>query len=193
MRDATVDGSHWVGNSKVSIGAFTYGLKHLNVRQRGDGTALTVGRFCSIAENVTVFLGGNHRTDWITTYPFGHLHPDLLGRFSVADLHSSKGDVTIGHDVWLGAGSTIMSRVTIGNGAVIAARAVITRDVVPHAIVAGNPAREKSRRLAPEIVEMLQALRWWDLPHETMRAIAPILTAPPSTEGLRALLRDLRG
>ena len=68
-----------VGNSPVSIGRFTYGTEHLEIRQWGEGAALTVGSFCSISSAVTIFLGGNHRPDWITTFPFGHIFQGQLG------------------------------------------------------------------------------------------------------------------
>lgn len=67
-----------LGNSAISVGRFTYGIENLQIRQWGEGAGLKIGSFCSLADNITVFLGGNHRTDWITTYPFGHVFPDDL-------------------------------------------------------------------------------------------------------------------
>ena len=68
-----------IGNSPISIGRFTYGFENVVEKQWGDGAALTIGAFCSIADDVTIFLGGNHRTDWITTHPFGHIFVNELG------------------------------------------------------------------------------------------------------------------
>jgi len=107
-----------VGKSPVSLCAFSYGEDHLTIRQWGEGAALRIGRFCSIADDVTVFLGGNHRTDWITTFPFGHVFAKELGGEGIVGNPATKGDVAIGHDVWIGSGARIMSGVQIGNGAV---------------------------------------------------------------------------
>lgn len=70
----------YIGNSQISIGRFTYGFNNIAIHQWGEGAALKIGSFCSIATNINVFLGGNHRTDWITTFPFGHIFQDEIGR-----------------------------------------------------------------------------------------------------------------
>ncbi|MFD0936397.1 CatB-related O-acetyltransferase, partial [Methylobacterium trifolii] len=122
-----------------SIGAYSYGCP--KVRFPESGRRLTIGRYCSIADKVEILLGGDHRLDWVSTYPFAAmagLWPDAQ---APEDYHVSRGDVAIGHDVWLGSGCMILAGVTIGHGAVVAARAVVTRDVPPYAIVAGNPAQ----------------------------------------------------
>lgn len=181
------------GKSPVSLGAFSYGEEHLAIRQWGEGAALRIGRFCSIADDVTVFLGGNHRTDWITTFPFGHVFTNELGGAGIVSHPASKGDVSIGHDVWIGSGARIMSGVQIGNGAVIAAAAVVTRGVPAYGVVGGNPARLLSTRFSPQIVTLLQELGWWDLPVATLRQIAADLSAPPTESGLRALIDRTRG
>lgn len=195
-RKRRVDGGaerNWrVGNSMVRVGAFTYGDDRMAIREWGEGAALTVGRYCSIAADVTILLGGNHRTDWITTYPFGHVHTDRLGGQGIVGNPFAKGDVAIGHDVWIGHGATILSGVTIGHGAVIAARAVVTRNVAPYHIVAGNPARTVTERFAPDIVALLLELAWWDLPAATVRTLAPELSAPPTAAGLRAMIARTR-
>ena len=150
----------------------SYGLENIKVRQWGEGAKLYVGDFCSIADSVTVFLGGNHRTDWVTTYPFGHIgnwkwhgkgHPH------------SKGDVVIGNDVWLGSGCTIMSGVKIGHGAVISARAVVTKDAKPYCIAAGNPAREIRQRFTSRQIDALLANPWWELSDPEIQELIPLL------------------
>jgi acetyltransferase-like isoleucine patch superfamily enzyme len=120
------------------IGDYSYG--RLRIRSWGEGSRLTIGRYCSFANGVTVFLGGNHRTDWISTYPFSDfadLWPEMSGRPSTL---STRGDVRIGSDVWVGAEATILSGVSIGPGAVIGAGALVTRNVPAFAVVGGNPA-----------------------------------------------------
>jgi lipopolysaccharide biosynthesis protein len=91
------------------------------------------------------------------------------------DFHASRGDVVIGHDVWLGSGCMILSGVTIGPGAVVAARAVVTRDVPPYAVVAGNPARVVRHRFDAATVKALVAAAWWDLPHADVTRLVPLL------------------
>ena len=122
-----------------TIGDYSYG--RLRVRDWGDGAGLTIGPFCSFADNIQIFLGGNHRTDWVSTYPFSGMRELFPEAPAKSAYHTSRGGVTIGADVWIGSGATIMSGVTIGVGAVVAARAVVTRDVAPYAIVGGNPAK----------------------------------------------------
>lgn len=152
------------------IGRGSYG--DLNVVEFGEGTTLTVGNYCSFARGAQVMLGGNHRLDWVTTYPFSAID----GRFSHFTGHpQSKGDVVIGNDVWVAREAMILSGVTIGDGAVIGARAVVSRDVPPYMIVAGNPAVEIRTRFPQPIVERLLALRWWDWPDERIAKAMPHL------------------
>ena len=139
------------------VGRGTYGDP--SVRHYGESTTLKVGRYCSIAINVTIFLGGNHRTDWITTYPFSVFRKSAR---HIEGHPASKGDVIIGHDVWIGEGAVIMSGVHIGNGAVIGASSVVARDVPSYGIVAGNPARLIRMRFTDEEISILQALAWWN-------------------------------
>lgn len=185
---------HWtVGASPITSGAYSYGLNRIKVREWGEGAALTIGKFCSIAEGVEVVLGGNHRTDWMTTYPFGHIFKDIFGPAPHPGHPATRGDVNIGNDVWIGEGALILSGVTIGDGAVIAARAVVTRDVEPYAIAVGNPARTVKTRFSPEVTALLRELAWWDLAPEDIRLIVPRLSAKPEAEELRQLLLRYRG
>ena len=142
------------------------------VHDWSDGSKLKMGKYCSIASGVHIFLGGDHRMDWITTYPFPQWG------VAPADHRRTKGDVVIGNDVWIGMGATILSGVTVGDGAVIAACAVVTKDVPPYAIVAGNPARVKKYRFSEENIQKLLKIKWWDWPEETVREKLKILCSP---------------
>ena len=155
--------------AKVEIGDFTYGFPI--VRTWGEDARLNVGKFCSIGEHVQILLGGNHHTDWISSYPFNvllkSLYPGIDGECAM-----TKGDVIIGNDVWIGNDVTIHSGVTIGDGAVIAGGSVVTKDVTSCSLVAGNPAREKKimwQKVGPV------GMKWWDWPLEKIAEAAPYL------------------
>jgi acetyltransferase-like isoleucine patch superfamily enzyme len=132
------------------IGEHTYGTPAVLTWQ--EGTSLKIGKYSSIADNVTIFLGGNHRTDWVTTYPFNVLDP--AADYIKGHPHS-RGDVIIGNYVWPGRGYVIMSGVTIGDGACVAANAVVTRNVAPYAIVGGSPAKIIRKRFTDAQIEHL--------------------------------------
>ena len=152
------------------IGRGSYG--DLDVVEFGEGTTLEIGSYCSFARGAQVMLGGNHRIDWVTTYPFSAIDR----RFAHFPGHpQSKGNVVIGNDVWVAREAMILSGVTIGDGAVIGARAVVSRNVPPYTIVAGNPAVEIRPRFPAPLVERLLALRWWDWPDERIAAAMPHL------------------
>lgn len=146
----------------MEVGKYTYGHDSINVMSWGSDSKLIIGAFCSIGDKVKVFLGGNHRTDWITTYPFTHLYQDVFKSEKKTNHPISNGDVVIGNDVWVGYESTIMSGIKIGDGAVIAANAVVTKDVDPYTIVGGNPAKIIRKRFDDNVIEDLLKLKWWE-------------------------------
>jgi acetyltransferase-like isoleucine patch superfamily enzyme len=156
-----------------SIGDFTYG--NPRIFYYGDATKLSIGKFCSIADNVDIFLGGNHRTDWASTYPFNVLNEYFPNGKAVVGHPASKGDVIIGNDVWIGQGAKILSGVTIGNGAVIGAYAVVAKDVAPYEIVIGNPMRVVRKRFDDATIAKLQQLKWWDWEIEKINQNVPLL------------------
>lgn len=158
---------------QIVVGRYTYGRP--KVRFAGSGARLIIGRYGSVGDGVEILLGGNHRTEWATTYPF-HDYPRL---WPEAKHHPgnqvSRGDVVIGHDVWLGSQALILSGVRIGHGAVIGARAVVTKDVPPYGVVAGNPARLLRHRLTEEKIAALLASQWWAWPEADIRRLIPVL------------------
>lgn len=182
-----------VGNSNISFDRFSYGFDNLTIREWGEGASLKIGSFCSLATEINIFLGGNHRVDWATTFPFGHIFVDDLGGSEIKGHPATQGDVIIGDDVWIGHGVTVMSGVTIGSGAVLAANATVVKDVEPYTIVGGNPAKALKKRFSDEVIELLLALKWWDLPLEEIKTLAPLLSTPPTKELLTELLRKYRG
>lgn len=155
--------------SRVQIGDFTYG--NPLIMTWGENTKLTIGKFCSIGANVQIYLGGNHHTDWLTTYPFNVLLNDQYPGID-GEVAATKGDITIGNDVWIGNNVMIMSGVTIGDGAVIAAGSVVTRDVTSSAFVAGAPA-EMKKILWQKVPAV--GMRWWDWPLEKIAEAVPRL------------------
>jgi acetyltransferase-like isoleucine patch superfamily enzyme len=172
-----------------AIGAYSYGRP--KVRFAESGHKLSIGRYCSIADRVEILLGGNHRTDWVSTYPFAAL-PGLWPAAKGLDgYHASRGDVVIGHDVWLGSGATILSGVRIGHGAVVAAQALVAKDVAPYAIVGGNPARLIRMRFDEATTAALLDAAWWDLDAAAVATLIPLLQSG-RTDELVAAVKALR-
>jgi acetyltransferase-like isoleucine patch superfamily enzyme len=155
-------------DSQITMGRHSYGDPLRIWREGPDPSWVRIGSFCSIGYGVLFMEGGNHPTDWVSTFPLRVIF-DLPGAH--ADGHPfDKGDVTVGHDVWIGREARIMSGVTIANGAVIAGYSVVTRDVQPYAIVGGVPAREIRRRFTDEQIDALQRIAWWEWSDEQITA-----------------------
>lgn len=169
----------------LQIGDYSYGK--INALFWDKETKLIIGKFVSIADGVTFILGGNHRSDWITTYPFPAFTRELNLAFDIKGHPTTKGDITIGHDVWIGQNATILSGVTIGNGAVIGAASVVTKDIPSYAICVGNPARIIGYRFEPEIISQLEKIAWWDLGETKTRNSIKILCSPPTFATLQKL------
>ena len=152
------------------IGKWTYGSP--DVPKGDEGATLTVGKFCSFADEVKILTGHEHRIDWVSTYPFAVAFP---GAKNLPFPARTKGNVVIGHDVWVGTGALILSGVTIGNGAVIGARSVVTHDVPPYAVVGGVPAQVIKFRFDAPTIEALQRVAWWDWPERKIEEALPLL------------------
>ena len=144
------------------------------------GDKLIIGKFCAIGANTKFIMGAaNHSVSTVSTYPFS-----LFGgkwakaARSTYDLTPHKGNTIIGNDVWIGRRSVIMPGVKIGDGAIIAASAVVTKDVPPYTVVGGNPAEFIRRRFNDRLTAMLLELKWWDFKPDDLIKVLPVLTDP---------------
>jgi acetyltransferase-like isoleucine patch superfamily enzyme len=167
--------------SGYSAGPFTYGKPRVLDLGFHD-TVFKVGAYTSIGPEVSVLLGAEHDARSLTTYPFAALWPEAR---SLSVPCASKGDIIVGNDCWIGARAIILSGVTIGDGCIIGAGSVVTRDLPPYSVAAGNPCRVLRMRFEPKDIETLLRLRWWDWPRDvTVRAIPHLVAA--DVDGLLA-------
>lgn len=137
-----------------------------------DCDKLIIGKYCAIASGAVFLMGGTHghRHDWIASYPFDIIEEESRPGKKALEGYMKKGDTVIGNDVWIGTESMIMPGVKIGDGAVIAARAVVTKDVEPYAIVGGNPAKLIKKRFNKKQINALLKIKWWDWDEDKIRA-----------------------
>lgn len=160
-----------ITNPNIIVGDYTYyddfeDVKNFerNVRYHFDftGDKLVIGKFCMIASGVEFIMNGaNHLTDAISAYPFA-IFGGAWANAMAGKEYPHKGDTTIGNDVWIGYKATIMAGVTVGDGAIIASHAVVTKDVPPYAIVGGNPAQVIRKRFSDAQIEALLKIQWWN-------------------------------
>jgi acetyltransferase-like isoleucine patch superfamily enzyme len=172
-----------VASGRATVGSQTYGECLIHVG-RGERARVHIGAYCSIAAGVEFVVGGNHRPDWVSTYPFRVLW-GMPGAWSDGHPREER-DIEIGSDVWIGTQAMILPGARVGDGAVIAARALVTGDVRPYAIVGGTPAREIRRRFDDEQVQALLELRWWEWPEERIREHVDRLSSPDVAAFLEA-------
>lgn len=179
--------SEQVTNPNIEVGRFSYysGYYHGHsfddcarylLADRSDVDKLIIASFCSIGSGASFIMAGNqgHRSDWVSSYPFFYMQqePDFA---AASDAFIPAGNTVIGNDVWIGSEAMIMPGISVGDGAVIGSRAVITKDVEPYAIVAGNPAKVIRMRFPEEQVQMLLEMRWWDWPMPAIEGAMPLL------------------
>lgn len=147
-----------------------------------NGDRLKIGKFCSVACGAKfLFTSGNHSLQSLSTYTFPIFYEQWgLDPKNIRDAWDNKGDIVIGNDVWIGYEAVILSGVTVGDGAVIGTRAVVTKDVPPYTIVGGVPARPIRRRFDPQTIARLEELRWWDWEEERIaRNLSAIQSGRP--------------
>ena len=159
----------------IEIGERTYGMPQIY----SDGHSkekVIIGKYCSIAKNVWFYLGGEHHTDWISTYPFRIMF-DMENKYK--DGHPfGKGDIVVGNDVWIGMNVKIFSGVHIGDGAVIGANSIVTKNVEPYTIVGGYPAKPIKKRFSDEEIEKLIAMKWWNWEEKKIKDNIDLLCSP---------------
>lgn len=154
---------------EVSVGDYSYFERH------GEAIYAQIGKFCSIAANVRI-NALDHPMERVTTHKISYRPNEYFKFFGIDQEFRERRrekQVTIGNDVWIGHGAVIMPGVSIGDGAVVGANAVVTRDVSPYTIVAGTPARRIRDRFQARVVERLLALSWWDWPVEKLAEAIP--------------------
>jgi virginiamycin A acetyltransferase len=149
------------------------------------GDKLIIGKFCAIARGVQFIMNGaNHKMDCFSTYPFSIFRNGWEAVMPEMSELPYKGDTVVENDVWIGYDSLIMPGVHIGNGAIIATRSVVAKDVPPYSIFGGNPARLIRMRFEPAVIDLLQSLRWWDWPIEKITEHLKVIT-DNDTEALK--------
>lgn len=164
-----------ITNSKINIGEYTMYNDFVNdpcdfeknnvlYHYPVNNDRLIIGKFCSIACGAKfLFTGANHAMNSLSTYPFPIFFEEWgLDKANVTDAWDNKGDIIIGNDVWIGYEAVILSGVTIGNGAIIGARAVVTKDVPPYTVVGGVPAKPIKKRFSNDVISKLEKICWWD-------------------------------
>jgi acetyltransferase-like isoleucine patch superfamily enzyme len=162
----------------IEVGDYSYADGKVNWVLSNPEDKIEMGKFCCIAPNVTIFGGGEHFTQRATAYPLNFLFLQESSTTHNTDART-KGVTRIGNDVWMGQSAIILSGVTVGDGAIIGAGAVVSRDVPPYAIVAGNPAQVVRHRFSQSTIEFLLNLQWWDWPLEKILLNLDLLYQDP--------------
>jgi len=191
-----------IDHPRIEVGEFSY---HHNQETVDDYAAhlapylftisldrLVIGKFVQIAHGVRfITSSANHAMQGFSTYPFDNFlmtsettADDIVSMFEKA---GNRGDTVVGNDVWIGMDATVMPGVVIGDGAIIGSKSVVTADVEPYAIVAGNPARPIRKRFDKATIEALQTIRWWDWPIEKIEASMEVITGA-DLDALKALV-----
>jgi len=180
---------NYITNPNIIVGDYTYyddfedvANFEKNVKYHFDfiGDKLIIGKFCMIASDATFMMnGGNHLTEATTAYPFA-IFGGAWQNAMEGKSYPSKGDTSIGNDVWIGHGATIMPGVHIGDGAIIATKAVVTKNVDPYTIVGGNPANPIKKRFSDDIIAKLVELQWWNWNINKITENLDMLTASPT-------------
>ena len=154
----------------VQVGRYSYGVPWVQWAPGDNKRKLTIGSFNSIADNVRIYVGvqGRHPTDFLSTYPLSMVF-GAPGKASHSATVAGNLDVEIGSDVWLGFDCVIFAGCRIGNGAVVGARSIVTKNVPDYAIVGGIPAQVIRYRFKADVIAKLLAIAWWNWPDDKIR------------------------
>lgn len=184
-----------VTRTNIIVGEFTYFSdedfeSHVTHHYDFNGDKLIIGKFCQIAAGVNFIMNGaNHQMNAVSTFPFYIFNGWQQEAPPMSEM-PLKGDTVVGNDVWIGQNATILPGVRIGDGAIIGANSTVGSDVEPYTIVAGNPARVIRKRFDDELIEVLEEVKWWDLPADEINELIPILSCS-DLEKVKRKLREL--
>jgi acetyltransferase-like isoleucine patch superfamily enzyme len=174
--------------SKMDVGRYTFGHDRLSIHY--PDADLIIGSFCSLGCNIKIYLGGSHRDDFVTTYPFGYINQASFPYKN--NTHPKEGrTVTIGNDVWIADNVTLMSGITLGDGAVIANNSHVVKNVTPYTVVGGNPAREIKKRMSEDQIRDMLRIKWWDWPIPEIRQAIPLLCSDDISGFIKYALKKI--
>lgn len=182
-----------IKNPNIIVGDFTYFAdkdfeKHVTHLYEWNDDKLIIGKFCQIAAGVEFIMNGaNHQMNTVSTYPF-YIMEGWDEEVPPLEELPIKGDTIVGNDVWIGQNAVILPGVKIGDGAIIGMNSVVTKDIPPYTIVAGNPARQIRKRFDDELIELMLEFKWWDKTPEEINELIPVLTC----SDLRAVKETIR-
>lgn len=184
-----------VTRPNIIVSEFTYFSdedfeSHVTHHYDFNGDKLIIGKFCQIAAGVNFIMNGaNHQMNAVSTFPFYIFNGWQQEAPPMSEM-PLKGDTVVGNDVWIGQNATILPGVRIGDGAIIGANSTVGSDVEPYTIVAGNPARVIRKRFDDELIEVLEEVKWWDLPADEINELIPVLSCS-DLERVKRKLREL--
>jgi acetyltransferase-like isoleucine patch superfamily enzyme len=169
----------------MSVGKYSYGYP--TIKWNNPNSKLIIGNFCSIAADVTVYLGNGfgHDSKFVSTYPFGYIHQSIFTN-ARNNSKNTNGDVIIGNDVWIGENVIIMSGVRIGDGAIIANNSHVVKNVEPYSLAGGNPAKHIKYRFTKNQIDALLKIQWWNWSDEKINRHLDLLTNANIDEFIRA-------
>jgi acetyltransferase-like isoleucine patch superfamily enzyme len=168
---------NYIGSKKpnIEIGKHSY-INGIEIYCWDERINIRIGKYCSLADCITIIAGGEHDKDWVSTYPF--VDRWNLEKFKYLKKPRYKGDIEVGNDVWIANGVTILSGVTIGNGSIIGAETVVTKNVPEYSIVVGNPMKIIKYRFDEDTINSLLKIEWWNWDEETIKSNQELFTNP---------------
>lgn len=170
---------------RVTVGKETYGRLNVDMYNKGENNVLSIGSFCSIASNVRFLCGGDHFKDRLLTYP-------IEKKIFNIDEATSKGRIIIEDDVWIGTNVLVLSGVHIGRGAIIAAGAVVSKDIPPYSIVAGVPAKIIKYRFDHEVIQKLMTIDFEKIDKNVIMNNAQLFRKRISKENIDLVIKNLK-